>query len=106
MIRKILIIYLLEKYDNYTLSHVGSLYSFRKIDLLINAIKNLKQQRIISPDLFRVKLIGLVEKSIYDEVKKAGVDDYFELVGLVSHQKAIEINGKFTCSTFSKSDGY
>ena len=93
------------KYDNYTLSHVGSLYSFRKIDLLINAIKNLKQQDLISPDFFKVKLIGLVDKSIYDEIKKAGINDYFDLVGLVSHQKAIEIMVKSNALLLVKATG-
>ena len=79
------------KFECFTVSHVGSLYGFRKIDPVIAAIKKLKLDQIIEPGKFKLLLVGSNDDSINQKVVNAGNEDFIENRDLVPHEEAIRI---------------
>ncbi len=80
-----------KKYKRFTLAHVGSMYSFRKADNLLKAIKLLADQKLIAPTNFRMIFVGLNDEHLKTSIIRFGVERYIELKPMVSHAEAIRI---------------
>lgn len=80
-----------EKFPLFTLAHVGSIYSFRKIDVILQAMAHLRDQGQITPRNFRLLLVGMNDPRVREEVAKSGVADMVQISPMVSHREALEI---------------
>lgn len=80
-----------EKYEKFTIAHLGSMYGPRKADVLFKAIKIL-EQRIGRKDLnLQALFIGLNDNGLDSTTNKYGVEKYVKNQGLIPHQEAIEV---------------
>lgn len=80
-----------EKFPRFTLAHVGSFYKFRKIDVILQAMACLREQGQITPQNFRLLLVGMNDPRVGEEVEKSGVREMVEINPMVSHREALEI---------------
>ncbi|OPY66956.1 MAG: Glycosyl transferases group 1 [Syntrophorhabdus sp. PtaU1.Bin002] len=80
-----------DKFSKFTISHLGTLYGFRKTDMLFGAIRLLADRGSISPSSFRLLLVGYADNNIMDDIKHLHLEDYIELQGLLPHKEAISI---------------
>lgn len=80
-----------EKYDKFTVSHLGSMYGLRKADVLFKAIKKLEGSVAPEPLKLQVQFVGSNDLRLKQQVCDYGVERYIEIKGMVSHKKAIEI---------------
>lgn len=77
--------------DTFTITYAGAMYGRRKPDKVLKAIRNLIDQNIIDPKVFRLKLIGAMDVN-----KINGYLDTYKLKDIVSlsdylpHKEAIE----------------
>lgn len=80
-----------EKYDKFTISHLGGIYGLRNADVLLSAIKILEGH--LSPNSLNLQVlfIGSVNHNFEQSIRKLGVQKYVKLVSPVPHKKAIEI---------------
>lgn len=77
------------KYDHFTITHVGTIYNFRKVDLILKAIQTLHEKKHINPSDFSLFFIGLNEASLKKEVEKYKVGEFVKIMEMVSHDDAI-----------------
>ena len=80
-----------EKYDKFTISHLGSMYGLRKADILFKAIKKL--EKIIMPDELNLQLlfVGSSDRCFQQSVSNYGVEKYVRILARVPHKNALEI---------------
>jgi len=83
-----------ERFRVFTISHVGSIYAFRKIDAILGAIRKLATENIITPENFLVRFVGLNEQQIIEEVQNSGLQEYVRIENMVSHSEALDIMAK------------
>lgn len=79
------------KFSKFTISHLGTLYGFRKIGILFEAIRLLANHGSIGPSSFRLLLVGQVDNNITNDAKRLHLEDYIEIQGLVPHKEAVHI---------------
>jgi glycosyltransferase involved in cell wall biosynthesis len=80
-----------EKYENFTISHTGSIIGLRGVDLLFRAIKRLVYEAKGGDMGMRVLLVGENDPRIREMVSTMGLKDYVKIEERVSHREAIEI---------------
>lgn len=78
-------------YEQFTLSHVGSIYSFRNVDPLFEALSQLYRKGAIDEKKFRLLFVGMNDATLMAKIEKFGLDHIVEIKGMVPHRQAIEI---------------
>ena len=79
------------KHDNkFTLSHIGSLLSERNPEILWKALSELISENELFAQSFQLNLIGTVSEDILESIDNNNLKGYSNVIGYVSHQKAIE----------------
>lgn len=76
--------------DTFTISHIGSLLSGRNPEALWQALKELTEENADFKKELVLELIGVVSKDVLESINNHGLMAYVQLVGYVSHEKAIE----------------
>jgi hypothetical protein len=80
-----------EKYNKFTIAHVGSIYGLRKADILFEAVKKLEES--IMPEVLNLQIlfVGNCGDDLKRSINNYGVEKYVEMKGLVPHKEAIQI---------------
>lgn len=81
----------IELNDNFILSHIGSLLSGRNPKILWSALSAIVTTNKAFRDCFRLSLSGRVSETVLESIAAYGLEDYVQLEGYVSHQKAIQL---------------
>lgn len=76
---------------NFTVSHIGSLLSGRNPKQLWKVLFDLTQEHADFAASFRLQLVGAVSEDVLVSIKEAGLLDFLDIQGYVSHQEAIRI---------------
>lgn len=79
------------KYEQFTISHIGSMYGLRKADILFKAVKNLEESLAPEALNLRILFVGNSDTALKQCVIKHGIEKYVEIKGMVSHKRAIKI---------------
>ena len=80
-----------KKFGRFTVSHIGSIYQFRKVDHIFTAINTLDKEGKITPENFRLLFVGFNEPGLVEEVKRFGVQKYVEIREMVEHNEALRL---------------
>jgi glycosyltransferase involved in cell wall biosynthesis len=79
----------------YVISHVGDFYRFQLGDRiphpLLNALKALLDEGVISPETCRIILVGKLSPAAVRRIAELGLDRLIETVGVVSHFDAVRL---------------
>jgi len=75
----------------FTISHIGSLLSGRNPEQLWQVLNDLTQENPSFAKAFLLQLVGAVSEEVLSSIKKAGLSNFIENRGYVSHKEAIEI---------------
>ena len=80
-----------EKYNKFTIAHVGSMYGLRKADILFEAVKKLEKS--IMPEILNLQVlfVGKGGDDLKRSINNYGVEKYVEIKGMVPHKEAIQI---------------
>jgi glycosyltransferase involved in cell wall biosynthesis len=73
----------------FTLVHIGSLLSERNPEILWRVLADIKRENKVFQSLFQLNLIGTISKEILESLEHFGLFQFVNLVGYVSHEKAI-----------------
>jgi len=74
--------------SKFTLSHIGSLLTGRNPKVLWDSLAELIAENLDFKALFELKLIGAVSNDVLVSIKEAGLENYINLLGYVSHEEA------------------
>ncbi|WP_299117050.1 glycosyltransferase [uncultured Winogradskyella sp.] len=77
------------KDKKFTLSHIGSLLSERNPKVLWKVLSELITENEVFSEVFQLNLVGVVSDDVIESIHKNGLKDYLNIVGYVSHNKAI-----------------
>lgn len=80
-----------EKYDKFTIAHLGSMYGLRKADVLFKAIKKLEGSIAPEPLKLQVLFVGLNDQRLKQQVRNYDIERYVEIKEMVAHKEAIQI---------------
>jgi len=80
-----------KKYDNFTISHIGSMYNFRKADLLFETMVRLKASNCIDMSKLKIQFVGLNNHIINDVIEEFGLNENVDLCNMVPHIEALKI---------------
>jgi glycosyltransferase involved in cell wall biosynthesis len=83
-----------DKFDIFTIAHIGSIYHSRRVDGILKAIEELKKSGNILPNTFRLYFVGMNNEVVKEEAERFGISDYIETKGMVPHSEAIQIMAK------------
>ncbi|PKV51592.1 glycosyltransferase involved in cell wall biosynthesis [Aquimarina sp. MAR_2010_214] len=75
----------------FTISHIGSLLSGRNPENLWKALCDLTKENKAFSEAFQLQLVGAVSNDVLSSIREAGLSDFLELKGYVSHIDAIKI---------------
>ncbi len=78
----------------FTVSHIGSLLSGRNPENLWKAFSELIEENPEFKKAFKLRLIGKVGSDVLRSLHDFGLKEYLEVVGYVSHGKALEFQQK------------
>ena len=80
-----------EKYNKFTVAHIGSMYGLRKADILFEAVKKLEEN--IAPEALNLQIlfVGNSADAFKQSVNNHAVEKYVEMKGMVPHKEAIQI---------------
>ncbi len=74
----------------FTISHIGSLLTGRNPKNLWQVLKELLQENDAFKNSLKLQFIGVVSEDVLATLHEYNLDAYIELIGYVSHEKAIE----------------
>lgn len=74
---------------DFSLSHIGSLLSGRNPLVLWQVLAEIIGENKAFREHFRLQLVGAVSEDVLESIQKAGLSDYLDLKGYVSHTEAI-----------------
>lgn len=80
--------------EKFTMSHIGSFLSDRNPSILWEVLSELVTENKNFASRFQLNLIGKVSQEIIDSISKFSLSNYCNLVGYVSHNKAIVFQKK------------
>jgi glycosyltransferase involved in cell wall biosynthesis len=80
-----------ERFRRFTISHVGSIYGLRKVDVILKAISRLHNDGLIEPSSFRLLFVGLNDGRLIEDVKSSSASQYVEIKDMVPHKDALRI---------------
>lgn len=89
----------------FTISHIGSLYSFRKIDSILEAFEFALVQEKLTPEDIRLRLVGLRDQRIVDQIAQSKISRYISIEDMVPHAQAIKIMAESTLLLLIKGFG-
>lgn len=75
--------------DNFTIAHIGSFLSERNPHILWAALSQLVSENEQFRKKFRLKLAGAVSQEVLTSIKNAGLESHVDLLGYLSHEKAL-----------------
>ena len=75
--------------DNFTISHIGSLLSGRNPINLWKVLSTLVKENIEFKKALKLQFIGVVSEDVLRSIKEAGLFEYVDILGYVSHEKAL-----------------
>ncbi len=79
------------KSQKFTIVYTGALYGRRKIDNFLNALKNLKQKKLIDEDKIEVKLIGNYNKNkLQQKIDNESLTKQVFIKGYLEHDKCVQ----------------
>jgi hypothetical protein len=80
-----------EKYEQFTIAHVGSMYGLRKADILFKAVKYL--EKLKSPEVLNLQVlfVGNSDHALKQSVIKHGIEKYVKIKEMVPHKHAVQI---------------
>lgn len=73
-----------------TLSHIGSLYGRRNLDIIILVLQRLKNALVINNVNFCLNLVGFVSKDELNKIKKSGISDLIKITGKISYKQSLD----------------
>lgn len=79
------------KTDAFTLSHIGSLLSGRNPSVLWRVLAQLLEKNEPFKQHFKLRLAGVVSDDVLKSIYDSGLENYTELLGYVSHDRAIQL---------------
>ncbi len=79
------------KTDKFTLSHIGSLLSERNPAVLWRVLAQLLAENERFKQHFKLCLAGVVSEDVLKSIYDSGLEQYTELLGYVSHDRAIQL---------------
>ena len=79
------------KTDDFTLSHIGSLLSERNPSVLWRVLAQLLEENEPFKQHFKLRLAGVVSEDVLKSIYDSGLESYTELLGYVSHDRAIQL---------------
>ncbi len=82
--------------SKFVLAHIGSLLSDRDPQILWKVLADLAQENIEFSKDFILQLVGKVSSEVVESIKIAGLSDFLELSGYVSHQEAQQLQKQAT----------
>jgi glycosyltransferase involved in cell wall biosynthesis len=80
-----------QKFEHFTVAHIGSIYSFRKVDLLFEAVRNLAEKKLIHERDFRLLFVGMYDPALPDKISRYGITQYVVMRDMVAHQQALQV---------------
>ena len=80
-----------DKYDKFTISHIGSMYGLRKADVLFQAISRLEAEIALESLNLQVLFVGATDGRLEQSISEYGVESYVKVQPPVPHRKAIQI---------------
>jgi len=80
-----------EKYQRFTIAHVGSMYALRRADVLFSAIRRLEKQMLPQTLSLQVLFVGLHDGGLEEAIAKFGIEKYVKIKPLLPHREAIRI---------------
>ncbi len=78
------------KDEKFTLAHIGSLLSERNPIVLWEVLSELVSENALFASYFELKLIGAVSNEVILAIKEHNLEQYMNLLGYVSHEKALQ----------------
>lgn len=82
------------KHGIFTVAHIGSMYTFRKIDILLEALHILFIKNEINPDNFIVRFTGLNDQNMKNKVQQSDARNLISIENAVNHSEAIQLMEK------------
>ena len=86
---------LFEKHDTsagpFTLSMVGTVYEFHRLEPFCDALAHLVESRLMSPDRFVIRFVGNTYSSLPRYVNRVGLNKYVSFSERVSYEQANQI---------------
>ena len=76
---------------DFTISHIGSLLSGRNPKVLWQVLEELIQENRVFKEHFKLRLAGVVSEDVLQSIYDSGLREFTELIGYVSHEKAIKL---------------
>lgn len=89
----------------FTVAHIGSLYAFRKIDAVLNALELVVGQEQLTPSDIRLRLVGLRDRLIVDQIAQSRISKYIAIEDMVPHAHAMKIMAESTLLLLIKGFG-
>jgi hypothetical protein len=80
-----------EKYNKFTIAHIGSMYGLRKADILFEAVKKLEEKIATEALKLQILFVGQGVDDLKRSVNNHGVEKYVKIKGMVPHKEAIQI---------------
>jgi hypothetical protein len=80
--------------SKFTLAHIGSFLSERNPEILWRVLADIKRENKVFQSQFQLNLVGTVSKEILESLEKHGLFQFVNLIGYVSHEKAIAYQRK------------
>ncbi len=77
--------------EKFTIAHIGSLLSGRNPSNLWAVLKDLVRENEAFKEAFELKLVGVVSKDVFDNIKGHGLERYIKTIDYLSHQEAVKI---------------
>lgn len=75
----------------FTIAHIGSLYMFRNIDPILEGLEIVVDQEELRPENFRLRLVGLNDQRIIDQIAQSRIFRYVSIEDMVPHALAMKI---------------
>jgi hypothetical protein len=71
------------------LSHIGSLYGRRNLDIIILVLQRLKQSHEIHNLNFCLNLVGFVSKDELNKIKNSSISDLIKIIGKIPYEQSL-----------------
>jgi len=76
--------------NEFTIAHIGSFTPSRNHNVLWQSLKELTLENVEFKKQLKIKLIGKVDHSVYNSVRKFSLESHILSLGYMSHNKVIE----------------
>jgi hypothetical protein len=80
-----------KKYNKFTISHLGSIYGLRKVDILFDAIVKFKGKYKNEKLEFVIQFVGFNDPALKELIEQYALSDYVKIMDIVPHADALKI---------------